>query len=111
MNISVVNTFTLKKAGTENSEILNINTSTKELINAGFIKGSIILRSTEGKLVIIKALSSNCASILDKELPIISIDKGVNPVVKTNITAKYEDIKLELLKKVKKISLQATAKI
>ena len=98
MNISVVKTLIPRNAGTENSEILKIKTRTKELINAGFIRGRIILKITLLKFVIIKPAPSNCALIFDKALPIISIDNGVKMVVNTNITPRYEDIKLVLLK-------------
>ncbi len=111
MNISVVKTFTPRNAGTENSDILKMNTSTKELISAGFINGRIILKTTLLKFVIIKPASSNCALIFDNALPIISIDNGVKIVVNTSITPMYEDIKLVLLKRRKKKSFQATAKI
>ena len=57
--------MTPKNAGTENSEILKIKISTKELIKAGFIKGSVIFNITAWKLVITKPGSSNRVSIFD----------------------------------------------
>ena len=99
MKISVVKTFTPKNAGTENSEILKMKTSTKELIKAGFIRGRIIFRMTLRNFVITKPVSSSWALILDKALPMMSIDNGVKIVVSTRITPMYEDTKLVLLKK------------
>jgi hypothetical protein len=84
----VVRIFKPKNAGTENSEILNIKMSTKELMIAGLINGRIILNITLRKVVVINPLSSNSELIFEKALPIISIAKGVKMIVKTNITAK-----------------------
>ncbi len=99
MNISVVKTLTPKKAGTENSEMLKIKTSTNELTKAGLINGRVILETTLLNFAITKPVSSSCELMLDNALPIISIDNGVNTVIKTNITPTYEEMKFVLLKK------------
>ena len=47
MNISVENTLTDKKAGTENSDIVMMNTSTNEDKMAGLRSGMVIFMITD----------------------------------------------------------------
>jgi hypothetical protein len=111
VNISVVNTFTPKNAGTEKSEMLKMKTSTKEVIRAGFINGRVILKITLRKPVIIKPDSSKRELIFTKALPVISIDSGVKTEVNTRINPVYEDIKVVFPDNKKKKSFQATARM
>ena len=86
MKISVINTFTDRKATTENSEILSTKIRIKDDMMAGFIKGIIIFHKIFLYSPYIKAASSKRALKLFNEAEIIIIANGVKIIVRTNIT-------------------------